>query len=106
RATLEMVAGDLFPGACDLGAASFWTGLRPMTPDSTPVVGGTAQANLFLNTGHGTLGWTMACGSGRLLADVICGHRPQISTEGLDLSRYGATTVNRAPAMAVGVNAS
>ncbi|MGB4925845.1 MAG: D-amino acid dehydrogenase, partial [Giesbergeria sp.] len=63
RATLEMVVSDLFPGG-DLPKAEFWTGLRPMTPDSTPIVGATPYANLLLNTGHGTLGWTMACGSG------------------------------------------
>ncbi len=65
RATLEMVTQDLFPGG-NLAEASFWTGLRPMTPDSTPIIGATRFKNLFLNTGHGTLGWTMACGSGKL----------------------------------------
>ncbi len=63
RATLQMVTQDLFPGG-DMEQASFWTGLRPMTPDSTPIIGATRFKNLFLNTGHGTLGWTMACGSG------------------------------------------
>lgn len=87
RATLEMVVQDLFPGG-DLPRASFWTGLRPMTPDGTPIIGATRYGNLFLNTGHGTLGWTMACGSGQLLADQICGRRPEISTEGLALDRY------------------
>ncbi|MGK3623918.1 D-amino acid dehydrogenase, partial [Acinetobacter sp. A11] len=61
RATLQMVTQDLFPGG-DMAQASFWTGLRPMTPDSTPIIGATRFKNLFLNTGHGTLGWTMACG--------------------------------------------
>jgi D-amino-acid dehydrogenase len=88
RATLEMVATQLFPGG-DLARAEFWTGLRPMTPDSTPIVGRTPRRNLFLNTGHGTLGWTMACGSGRLLADIISGRSPEISTEGLAVDRYG-----------------
>jgi D-amino-acid dehydrogenase len=87
RATLEMVANDLFPGG-DLTQAQFWTGLRPMTPDGTPVVGGTALRNLYLNTGHGTLGWTMACGSGQYLTDVMLGRQPEISTEGLSLARY------------------
>ena len=87
RATLEMVVQDLFPGG-DLPRASFWTGLRPMTPDGTPIIGATRYGNLFLNTGHGTLGWTMACGSGQLLADQICGRSPEISTEGLALDRY------------------
>ena len=52
-------------------------------------MGGTRYSNLFLNTGHGTLGWTMACGSGRYLADVMANKLPQISSEGLDISRYG-----------------
>lgn len=87
RATLEMVTRQLFPGG-DLARAEFWTGLRPMTPDSTPIVGRTPHRNLFLNTGHGTLGWTMACGSGRLLAEVMTGQAPGISTEGLSVERY------------------
>jgi D-amino-acid dehydrogenase len=62
--------------------------LRPATPDGTPVVGGTPFKNLWLNTGHGTLGWTMACGSGRFLADLMAGVMPHISSEGLDISRY------------------
>jgi len=73
RATLEMVVSDLFPGG-DLSRATFWTGLRPMTPDSTPIVGGTRLSNLFVNTGHGTLGWTMACGSGKLMSDIVFGY--------------------------------
>jgi len=87
RATLEMVVQDLFPGG-DLARGEFWTGLRPMTPDSTPIIGGTAYGNLFLNTGHGTLGWTMAAGSGQLLADLMTGRRPAIRTEGLAMDRY------------------
>ncbi|GAA5018311.1 D-amino acid dehydrogenase [Acinetobacter puyangensis] len=87
RATLEMVTQDLFPGG-DLKQASFWTGLRPMTPDSTPIIGETRYKNLFLNTGHGTLGWTMACGSGKLISDIVLGLKPDISTEGLSIQRY------------------
>ena len=90
RATLEMVTQQLFPGG-DLPRAEFWTGLRPMTPDSTPIVGRTPVKNLFLNTGHGTLGWTMACGSGRLLADMVMGRPTEISTEGLSVDRYLGT---------------
>jgi D-amino-acid dehydrogenase len=71
RATLEKSVGELFGGGGDLAGASFWTGLRPMTPDGTPIVGASTVSNLWLNTGHGTLGWTMAAGSGRLLADLI-----------------------------------
>ena len=87
RETLEKVVTDLFPGG-DLKQASFWTGLRPMTPDSTPIIGPTSISNLFLNTGHGTLGWTMACGSSKLIADQMMGQRPEINTDGLSLSRY------------------
>lgn len=87
RATLEMVTQDLFPGG-NLAEASFWTGLRPMTPDSTPIIGATQYKNLFLNTGHGTLGWTMACGSGKLISDLVLGHSADISTDGLSLQRY------------------
>jgi D-amino-acid dehydrogenase len=89
RATLEKVINDLYPHGGDLARATFWTGLRPATPDGTPVVGATRLDNLYLNTGHGTLGWTMACGSGRYLADLIAGRPPQISSEGLDIARYG-----------------
>ena len=88
RATLEMCVNDLFPGAGDTHAASFWTGLRPMTPDGTPIVGRTPVPNLFLNTGHGTLGWTMSCGSGQLLADLISGRRPAIQADDLSVLRY------------------
>ena len=101
RATLEMVTRDLFPGG-DLEAATFWTGLRPMTPDGTPIIGATRQfPNLFLNTGHGTLGWTMACGSGKLLADLVLGQRPEIDTEGLSLERYARGGADRARGLQV-----
>ncbi len=87
RATLEHVVNDLFPGG-DVAAATFWTGLRPMTPDSTPIIGATRYRELFLNTGHGTLGWTMACGSARLVSDMVMGQRPEISASGLGIDRY------------------
>jgi D-amino-acid dehydrogenase len=87
--TLKMVVNDLFPAGGDVSQASFWTGLRPMTPDGTPVVGASTLGNLFINTGHGTLGWTMSCGSGQLLADIMSGRRPAIRTEGFDIGRYG-----------------
>ncbi len=90
RETLAHSVADLFPRGGDLARASFWTGLRPMTPDGTPVVGPTRFTNLLLNTGHGTLGWTMACGSGRLLADLITGRQPEIAHDDLTLSRYAA----------------
>ena len=99
RATLEMCVNDLFPGAGNTAEASFWTGLRPMTPDGTPIVGPTPIANLFLNTGHGTLGWTMACGSGQMLADLMSSQRPAIASDDLSVFRYmgnGALPQNRA----------
>ena len=92
RVTLEMCVDGLFPNAGDLPKATFWAGLRPMTPDGTPIVGPTALRNLYLNTGHGTLGWTMACGSGRLLADLISGRMPEIRADDLGLARYGLST--------------
>jgi len=95
RRTLEHVVNDLYPGSGDLAQAEFWTGLRPMTPDSTPIVGATRYNNLFLNTGHGTLGWTMACGSGKVVADLVTGQRPVIRADDLALSRYGAAAARR-----------
>jgi D-amino-acid dehydrogenase len=88
RATLEHSLRELFPDGGDLAAASFWTGLRPMTPDGTPIVGPTPLHNLYTNTGHGTLGWTMACGSARLLADLVSGRAPEIDHRDLALDRY------------------
>lgn len=95
RATLEMVVGDLFPGAGDASQASFWTGFRPMTPDSTPIIGATPLRNLYLNTGHGTLGWTMSCGSAQVLADLIDGRKTAIRTDGLGLDRYNQSKEKR-----------
>jgi D-amino-acid dehydrogenase len=69
---------DLFPDAGDRDSAQFWTGLRPATPSNVPLVGATRYRNLFLDTGHGTLGWTMACGSGRAVADVVGGRKPGV----------------------------
>ena len=90
RRTLVHSVTDLFPHGGDVARAQFWTGLRPMTPDGPPVVGPTKVANLWLNTGHGTLGWTMSCGSGALLADLISGRRPNIEHEDLAVARYTA----------------
>jgi D-amino-acid dehydrogenase len=69
---------ELFPGAGDASRAEFWAGLRPTTPSNVPYIGGTRYPNLYLNTGHGTLGWTHSCGSGRALADLVSGRRPEI----------------------------
>lgn len=88
RKTIELVIQDLFPNAGDLQQAEFWTGLRPMTPDGTPIIGVTPIENLFTNTGHGTLGWTMACGSGKLLADIVSKRKPDIDYTDLSVSRY------------------
>ncbi|HEY2254596.1 MAG TPA: D-amino acid dehydrogenase [Variovorax sp.] len=91
RDTLEHVVGDLFPRGANAIGGEFWTGLRPMTPDGTPIVGATRVPNLWLATGHGTLGWTMAAGTGRLMADLMSGRGPEIDIEGLGVARYGAT---------------
>ena len=88
RSTLNHVVTDLFPKGGDITKAEFWCGLRPMTPDGTPILGGTHLPNLYLATGHGTLGWTMAAGTARVLADVISGRTPDISMDGLTVARY------------------
>jgi len=97
RETLEMVVNDLFPGAGNTAEASFWTGLRPMTPDGTPIVGRTGLRNLYINTGHGTLGWTMSCGSAQLLSDLISSRRPAIRADDLSVSRYSKEHGARQP---------
>jgi D-amino-acid dehydrogenase len=88
QATLTHSVEDLFGGAGDQSKAAFWCGLRPMTPDGTPVVGSSPIQNLFLNTGHGTLGWTMAAGSGRVLADTVSGRMAEIDARDLGYARY------------------
>lgn len=87
RLTLQHSVMDLFPGG-DVSKASFWSGLRPMTPDGTPVIGATKIAGLFLNTGHGTLGWTMSSGSARVIADIVSGKKPEIDATDLAIARY------------------
>ncbi len=92
EARWRMVLGHaraLFPRAGDFARAEPWTGLRPTMPDSVPVLGRAGRFdNLYLNTGHGTLGWTMSCGSGRIIADLVSGRRPDISMDGLGLDRF------------------
>lgn len=88
RRTLEHVVTDLFPAGGDVARAEFWCGLRPMTPDGTPIVGATKLPNLMLATGHGTLGWTMAAGTGRVIADLVSGRKPEIDLDGLTVARY------------------
>jgi D-amino-acid dehydrogenase len=91
RQTLAHVVTDLFPRGGDVGRAEFWCGLRPMTPDGTPLVGPTRIGNLHLATGHGTLGWTMAAGTARVIADLISGRAPEIDLAGLTLERYSSS---------------
>ena len=86
--TIVHVLSNLFPGGFQREQMSFWTGLRPMTPDGTPIVGRSPLKGLFLNTGHGTFGWTMSLGSGRVVADLIHGRQPAIDIAGLEVSRY------------------
>ncbi len=74
---------------------NYWTGFRPSTPDGTPIIGPTPYSNLYLNTGHGTLGWTMSSGSGKLLADIVSGNQPEISIEGIDMKRYSFSNKTR-----------
>ena len=69
---------ELFPKAGRPQEAQFWAGLRPATPGGVPCIGGTRYANLYLNTGHGTLGWTMACGAGAAIADIVSGRKPEL----------------------------
>ncbi len=88
RATLAHSVDDLYPRGGDLSQATFWCGLRPMTPDGPPVIGPSGLGKLHLNTGHGTLGWTMACGSARVLTDLVSGRTPAVDVSGLSIARY------------------
>ncbi len=88
RATLNHVVTDLFPRGGDVSQATFWCGLRPMTPDGTPIIGATPYSNLLLATGHGTLGWTMAAGTARVIADLVAQRAPDIALDGLSMQRY------------------
>lgn len=87
-ATLNHVVANLFPQGTDLTQAEYWTGFRPMTPDGTPIIGETKIENLFTNTGHGTLGWTMACGSADILTEVIT-RSNNLQYKELSTYRYG-----------------
>ena len=88
RDTLAFCLEDLFPEMARTEGVELWSGLRPMTPDGPPIVGRSRYRNLYLNTGHGTLGWTMACGSGRVLADLISGEKPEIDAAPLSIDRF------------------
>jgi D-amino-acid dehydrogenase len=86
--TLVKVGDDWFPDAANYNAANFWCGIRPTLPDGPPLLGATPIRNLYLNIGHGSTGWAMAAGCGRVLADIISGRVPDIDMEGLTLARY------------------
>ncbi len=87
-ATLIKVARDWFPGAAQYQSASWWAGARPMLPDGPPVLGATSHPRVFVNLGHGSTGWAMAAGSGKITADVVMQRTPSIDLEGLTLQRY------------------
>ena len=80
------LADSLFPDAFDFTNIKYWAGLRPMTPNGSPIFGNGKMKNLFYNTGHGHLGWTMACGSAKITADLITGRKPNIDLEGMLLN--------------------
>ena len=70
---------QLFPGLGGITVVERWAGLRPATPNNVPIIGRTRLRKLFLNTGHGTLGWTLACGSAKALADLVSGRKPEVA---------------------------
>jgi D-amino-acid dehydrogenase len=78
-------ARELFPDGADYDRPSYRAGLRPMTPEGTPLIGRTRHRNLYLNTGHGHMGWTMSCGTANLLADIMAGRRPELDMTGMTL---------------------
>ena len=86
--TILNKAKTQFPNGGDFKNSSLWTGLRPLTPDGMPVIGKTTFRNLYLNTGHGTLGWTMCAGSGKLLADLVNGISPEIDAKAFRPDRF------------------
>lgn len=86
--TLSRVGMDWLPGVIDMSRTTWWSGIQAMTPDSLPVIGPTRTAGLFVNIGHGAFGWTMAAGSGQLIADLVTGQTPEIDMRGLGMERY------------------
>jgi D-amino-acid dehydrogenase len=86
--TILRALRELFPDAADFARPQHWAGLRPMTPDGPPVLGRTGVANLFVNVGHGAQGWSMACGSGRIVAHLVSDKKPDIDLDGLTIERY------------------
>lgn len=87
--TLIKVGSDWFPDAANYVKASFWRGARPMLPDGTPLLGATPVRNVYVNIGHGSTGWAMAAGSGKVVADIVSGTAPEIDIDGLTMARYG-----------------
>jgi D-amino-acid dehydrogenase len=90
---------ELFPGAGDASQAQFWTGLRPATPSNVPIIGRSKLPNLFLNTGHGTLGWTHACGSGKSIARIVSGLAPEVDFAFAGVDRAGAPAGSLQPSL-------
>ncbi|MBR8270334.1 D-amino acid dehydrogenase [Burkholderia cenocepacia] len=86
--TLMKVLDDWFPHAADRASARFWVGRRPMTPDGPPLLGASGIDGLWLNVGHGSTGWAMSMGSGKVVADLVTGRAPEIDLAGLTLARY------------------
>ena len=82
------IAKERFPAAGDFDKAELWCGLRPLTPDGMPVVSATKYPNLYLDTGHGTLGWTMCAGSGKAVADLVSGTAPDIDLAAFSIDRF------------------
>jgi D-amino-acid dehydrogenase len=82
-AQLLATARELFPEGGDYGQPEYWAGLRPMTPSSVPILGRAGYDNFYLNVGHGHVGWTMSCGSGKFVADLVAGRKPEIDPAGL-----------------------
>lgn len=87
--TLIKVGNDWFPNAANYNTSTFWTGTRPMLPDGPPLIGATPLRGIYINVGHGSSGWAMAAGSGKIVADIVSGEAPDINIDGLTLSRYG-----------------
>lgn len=88
-ATLLKVGSDWFPGATNYSTATLWSGIQAMLPDGPPIIGTTPARNVYVNFGHGSSGWAMAAGSGKVIADIVSGRPPEIDMDGLTLARYG-----------------
>jgi D-amino-acid dehydrogenase len=93
--TLHKVLDDWFPGCAQTSQAQVWKGARPMLPDGPPVLGASGAPGVWLNLGHGSSGWALACGSARVLADQLAGRSPAIDVEGLDVGRLGVTVEHK-----------